>query len=773
MNNNNEKIALLIARMDSLQARQDQFRQEIQELRREISSLHPRTIPAPVVAAVPASAPQPQRPVVIPPTSPFAPKPRKSIDKSALEKFIGENLINKIGILITVIGVGIGAKYSIEHNLISPLTRIVLGYLVGTGLLLTGMKLKQKYEGFSAVLVSGAMAIFYFITYLGYDLYDLLPQAVTFGLMLLFTVFTVFAAIRYNRQVIAHIGLVGAYAVPFLLSDGSGRVVVLFSYIAIINAGILAVAFRKYWKQVYYAAFSWTWLIVFVWWVSQYDSQEHFTLGFAFTNLFFLLFYATFLAYKTGRNEVLSKGDIILLLANSFISYGFGYAILDGNTTGSQLLGLFTLGHALVHFAVAALVYRRELVDRKVFFLVAGLVLVFITLAIPVQLDGMWVTALWSAEAALLFWIGRTKQVPVYEKLSYPLMLLAFISICQDWAMTYQAWESPAERVPPLINTYFLNSAIAVAAFAFINKLYMSTPRAANTGKWATFYRILSFVLPGVLLYLVYNAFRLEIAYYWNQLYTASELQIQPDGQTYPTYYQNRDLLLFRDTWLVNYALLFFSLLSLLNLRKMKNEILSWVCLALNTLTLLIFLTWGLYTLSELRQNYLQQTLEPYYQHSVFNIGIRYISFACAAFLLWVTCLCLPLSPIRSRFRMAYNLLLHISIVWIASSELISWLDIIGSTAQYKLSLSILWGIYSLLLIILGIRQRKMYLRIGAMILFGITLIKLFFYDMVHLDTIAKTIVFVSLGTLLLVISFLYNKYKKAIADETTDEPEQ
>lgn len=764
-----------MAKLDNLLKRQEQFAREIFQLRSEISNLQQDKrnsdiyTPASVAPDVPAQIPtiQPRRPEVKPPP-PSAPRPRKPIDKSALEKFIGENLINKIGILITVIGVAIGAKYSIDHNLISPLTRIILGYLMGTGLLATGMKLKLRYEGFSAVLVSGAMAIFYFITYLGYDLYNLLPQAVAFGLMLLFTVFTVFAAIRYNRQVIAHIGLVGAYAVPFLLSDGSGRVVILFSYIAIINAGILIVSFRKYWKPVYYAAFIWTWLIVFVWWVSQYDPAEHFALGLAFTSLFFLLFYATFLAYKTGRNEILSKSDVILLLANSFICYGFGYAILEPDAIGSQLLGLFTLGHALVHFAVSTLVYRRRLADRKVFFLVAGLVLVFITLAIPVQLNGMWVTVLWSVEAALLFWIGRMKNSPVYEKLSYPLMLLAFISICQDWATTYEMWGNPAERILPLLNVYFLNSAIVIAAFAFINKWHISTPPATESGRWQAFYRILSFVLPGVLLYLVYNTFRLEIAHYWNQLYAASELQIQPEGQTYPDYYQNRDLILFRDIWLVNYALLFFSLLSLLNARKLKNETLSRICLVLNTLAILVFLTWGLYTLSELRQTYLQQTLEQYYRHSAFNIWIRYISLACAAFTLWVTHTCLL--PFRPQFRIAFDLLLHLSVVWIASSELISWLDISGSAAQYKLGLSILWGIYSLLLIVLGIWKRKMPLRIGAMVLFGITLVKLFFYDIVHLDTIAKTIVFVSLGTLLLVISFLYNKYKKAIADETTDE---
>ena len=83
--------------------------------------------------------------------------------------------------------------------------------------------------------------------------------------MVVFTSFTIVAAINYNRQVIAHIGLVGAYAVPFLLSDGSGQVAVLFSYMAIINSGILVIAFKKYWKALYYVSFILTWLIFLGW----------------------------------------------------------------------------------------------------------------------------------------------------------------------------------------------------------------------------------------------------------------------------------------------------------------------------------------------------------------------------------------------------------------------------------------------------------------------------------------------------------------------------
>ena len=132
-----------------------------------------------------------------------------------LEKFIGENILSKIGIVILIIGVAIGSKYSIEHDLISPLTRVILGYLVGLGLLGLGMKLKKAYKNFSAVLVSGSMTILYFMTYAAYSFYQLFPQILAFALMVVFTVFAVIAALNYKNQIIAHIGLVGAYAVPF------------------------------------------------------------------------------------------------------------------------------------------------------------------------------------------------------------------------------------------------------------------------------------------------------------------------------------------------------------------------------------------------------------------------------------------------------------------------------------------------------------------------------------------------------------------------------
>lgn len=704
------------------------------------------------------------------PTESFKSKPKFETPKISvkLEQFIGENLINKIGIAILILGVGIGAKYSIENNLISPLTRIILGYLVGLGLIGFGIKLKKNYLNFSAVLVSGAMAILYFITYAGYSFYDLFPQIFAFLLMVVFTVFTVVAALNYNKQIIAHIGLVGAYAIPFLLSDGSGNILVLFSYMTIINIGILIVAFKKYWKPLYVSSFVLTWLMYVIWFVFDYKEEEYFTIAIVFGFIFFILFYAIFLAYKLIQKEKFGALDIVFLLLNSFIFYGVGYAILDSNETGSQLLGLFTLANGILHFAVSAFIYKQNLGDKRLFYLVSGLVLVFITIAIPVQLNGNWVTLLWIGEAALLFWIGRTKQVPIYEYLSYPLMLLAFFSVFQDYneLNNFGYFNDSLIETPLIFNIYFLTSMLFVAAFIFINYIYNSKKYVAPFSKGNGLVIIISFAIPAMLLIVLYEAFRIEIVNYWDQLYYNSVITVEEGDDLYKQVYNNYDLRKFKSIWVINYSLLFVTILSFVNIKKLQNRKLGFINLGLNVFAILVFLTQGLYLLSELRESFLNQEMAEYYNVSNFNIMIRYISYVFVAGTFYAIYKYIEQEFMNANYKVFFNFLLAVSILWIASSELINWLDIAGSSQAYKLGLSILWGVYSLILISLGIWKNNKNLRIGAIVLFSITLVKLFFYDISHLDTLSKTIVFVCLGILLLIISFLYNKFKHIISDE-------
>jgi uncharacterized membrane protein len=203
---------------------------------------------------------------------------------------------------------------------------------------------------------------------------------------------------------------------------------------------------------------------------------------------------------------------------------------------------------------------------------------------------------------------------------------------------------------------------------------------------------------------------------------------------------------------------------------KLKNRDLALVNLGLNALVMAIFLFVGVYVLGTLKDSYLRHALPEYYISSGFNIGIRYILFAFAGLMLLASNRYIRqefLKPISGGLSVAFDAFLYITILWVGSSELIVWMDIMESTQSTKLGLSILWGVYALLLIVIGIWKTKKHLRIGAMALFGVTLLKLFFYDISHLDTVSKTIVLVSLGVLLLIISFLYNKYKNTISGES------
>ncbi|AHM63252.1 hypothetical protein D770_25035 [Flammeovirgaceae bacterium 311] len=795
----------LLQQLDALLLKQEELQYEMNELRRQVLSVTATASSTPPAAAEvtqqPKVDPAPQKapdgrgePAVnLPPAQPIysrkelqapagmeapakaapsgaapagaAPAGAANRPKSDLEKFIGENLINKIGIIIIVFGVAVGAKYAIDNELISPLTRIIMGYGAGLALIAFAMYLKKDYLNFSAVLLSGSMAILYFITFAAFSFYGLFPQAVAFGLMLLFTAFTVVAALHYNMQVIAHIGLVGAYAVPFLLSDGSGRVHILFSYMAIINGGILLIAYKRYWKPLYYLAFGISWLIYLAWFSLDYRVENHFAIGLGFAAVFFTIFYLTLLLYKLTRKEVFGQGDVVLLLFNSFIFFGVGYAILDGHPNAGQYLGLFTLLNALVHFIVCTLVYRKKLADRNLFYLLAGLVLVFITIAVPVQLEGNWVTLLWTGEAALLFWIGRGRGVQVYERLSFPLLLLAFASLVHDWSLYYPMGYSVGadSAFTPLLNPYFLTSLLFVAALAFMTWFGHKTA-SATIGK-KPLQQLQSYLTGLLLLVAAYYSFELEIVAYWTQQYEASHISIPETASEPAIWLYNISLLQFKTIWILNYSLLFVLALALFNILKLRNRELGWLTLALAGMVIIAFLTEGLNTLNTLRMQWQEPAEAAYYTQGMTNLLLRYLSFFLVALLLWSCYRLKKQSFLQLNIKIAYDFLLYGTILWIASNELVHWMSLGGYSNAHELGLSILWGVYALLVIGIGIGKKKKHLRIGAFVLFGITLLKLFFYDIAHLDTIAKTVVMVSLGILLLIISFLYNKYKHLIAD--------
>ncbi len=174
-----------------------------------------------------------------------------------------------------------------------------------------------------------------------------------------------------------------------------------------------------------------------------------------------------------------------------------------------------------------------------------------------------------------------------------------------------------------------------------------------------------------------------------------------------------------------------------------------------------MFITRGLYLAGELRESYLSKPSSADFS-SV--ISVRYLSLAALA-ILWLSAhKSMKIFNPGYSVQVAFSFLFNLTLLTVISNEFIQWMDVAGYQNQYKLGLSLICGSYALALVFAGIIKNKKHLRISAMVLFSITLLKLFFYDLVSLSTISKTIVLVLLGILLLFASFLYNKYKDLLS---------
>jgi uncharacterized membrane protein len=695
---------------------------------------------------------------------------KNKVVKSDWEKFIGGNLITIIGALVVFMGVIFGVKYSIDHSLINPLTRIVLGYAFGAGLLFTAFRLKDGYHNFSAIIASCAMAVMYFVTYAAYSFYGLLPQLLTFVMMSLFNGFTVLIATKYNRQVIAHIGLIGAYFVPFLLSTGSGDYMSLFSYMALLNMGILALAFRKNWIGLYYTTFAATW-VIFTFWVNfSYvrDPSELFGMGVGFSVIFFLTFYVMLLANKLTSNQKVGFIDVGMLLLNSMVFYGVGAVILAGIKGGDDFLGLFTLSIGVIHLVAVLLIYKLKKAQSDLIKFISGLVLVFLTISIPVQMDGEWVTLLWSVEAVFVFWFARSSKLFYNEFMAYAIMVIALCSVLMDWSLAQNAVRFNQDLQGYQYQTFIASMLLSIS-LGVIYYLSRKKGSGAEFGKrFPEALRIFNYALPAALILITYLTFMNEINIFWNTKYMLSEVKVNLSraGYEYPALYRNKDLKHFGIIASFVFSALFIGVLVAINRIKFQSRRLASLNIVSYSLLLFLFLLLGLMVLSELRVSYINRPNTEYFSYGLSNILVRYVAFATI-----VSVGVYIRREFESHFETSalkriVELALYSASLWVLCAELIHLLNLSGVKNQYVLGVSILCGIYSFVMTGIGIRQKKQHLRLGSMILFGLVLLKLFLYDISHLSTIGKTVVFIVLGILLLVISFMYNKYKNGISDE-------
>jgi len=669
------------------------------------------------------------------------PKPSFMERNPDLEKFIGENLLSKIGIVIFVIGMGFLVKLGIDNEVITESMRVGIGVLIGGGMIALAHYLRKSFTAFSSVLIGGALAVLYFTIALAFHEYAIIPQTAAFIIMVLITVFGVLLSVAYDNKVLAILAILGGFGTPFFLSTGEGNVAVLFTYILILDVGMLALVYFKKWNIINKLAYAFTYLIYIGAYFSKYlGSEEELRLTFfLFLTAYYLIFFLMNVVYNVANKRQFKAAEIILLLSNSAMYFGFGLSLVSDYKDGI-FNGLFTALVAIFNFVFAFTLYKRKGIDKNLMFLLIGLVLTFVSLVAPIQLEGNYITLFWAVEAVLLLWLANKSQLTIIRRTSILVTILMVISLAIDWQQNY----TPIGEYIVLnivFNKVFITSIFGLFSLWGTSKLLLHDEKLTigvvfiswkrnfyQVGLIAILYLSILFELNYQLVRAEYvDAFRLVLLGIYNYLFVIGLMQLyrfKPQKEL--------ALVVNLSAGITIAAYLTFFLIQVNALRELlpDSSAFYWHYLLLG---LFIFIVAKL-AKSQLTYFGLQSDYAKIIWGIVAFIGVYTLSIEIG----------------------------HLSVIYQSGSEL-------SSAEAYSVALKsvypVVWAISALILMITGMKYRIKTLRIASLVLFSITIIKLFFYDLAGNST-GKTISFILLGVILLLISFLYQKLKFIIQDD-------
>lgn len=269
----------------------------------------------------PRIAPQPP-PRVVP--SPPKPPPKPPIQ---WERFMGVKLFAWLGGLALFLALAFFIRYSFENNLIPPQMRIVIGFLVGLGLIVGGLRLSLSKSPVTVqTLCATGVLVLYADIFASHAFYQLIASSLaTFVLMALVTTTAFTLAVRLDAQVVAVLGLVGGFLTPILLSTGVDNPFGLFGYIAILDIGLIAVAFRKKWQHLMLLAAIAT-VLMQVGWVGKFFGVDKIYVAISIFLVFSALFtLALGLAHRLDLAERWTEAAAVLM---SFVPLAFALHLL-------------------------------------------------------------------------------------------------------------------------------------------------------------------------------------------------------------------------------------------------------------------------------------------------------------------------------------------------------------------------------------------------------------------------------------------------------------
>src|SRR5690349_5333733 len=362
----------------------------------------PAQQPSPVVAEAPPAGDSSKT------ASPLSPSFRngEGEDRNNLEARIGSHWLNRIGISAVLICAALALKLAIDNRWIGETGRIAIGLISGIAVVLWSERFRSKgYRLFSFSLKAVGIGVLYLSLWAAFQVYHLMPSGVVFACMLVVTCATCAMALTQDAEILGVYSIVGGFCTPLLLSTGVNREIALFSYVTLLNLGVLAMVVFKPWRRLLWIGFAGT-LILYLAWYAEYYDRKQFEPTLIFASRFFAIFA---LAPIVMLRQERGAGTMPLAFAfvNAVTYFLQAYAMISDISTTA--MAWFSLALATVYLGLNAARPRSsdKVAETNLKLMHLALAIALITVAIPIRLNAHWITIGWLVESGALLWLGN------------------------------------------------------------------------------------------------------------------------------------------------------------------------------------------------------------------------------------------------------------------------------------------------------------------------------------------------------------------------------
>jgi uncharacterized membrane protein len=629
---------------------------------------------------------------------------------------------------VLTLGIAFFLKYAFDNHWIQPAGRVALGLIAGVALLLVGERLQQAvYRGPAQGVVAVGIATLYLSVYAAYAFYQLVTQPVAFGFMVLVTATGVAMALHHEARAVAVLANLGGFLTPIVLSTDRDAGVALFTYLAVLDAGMLVAAWYRRWPEIGLLSFVFTHALYAAWfarWYAPVPVQQGVALVAAgvFLVLFSLVAPAEALSSRLPpRPEHLWRGPGLLALAAPVAAFVAARQVLY--PAHASILAIACLVLAAYYLVLARATAAAPGVGPHLLMLHGAVSLAFLTLTFPVQFSEHGLAIAWSVEGLVIVWGGLhlgARPLRLGGLVVLALAVVRWFSLLDDHA------QHPGTF---LLDHPALASTLALAAASALAAAYHTRGRALGDAE-----RFAEPALGLVAIVSLVTLVTVELQRHTLGLdhftlgLVVTVLWLGAAVLTLALAATDRTAVLFSAGTIM---LILVGLLAVAgDADRLGAERTLTPVANLRFLTgLLITAVYALYARAIQGQG-----LTAEYARHLHAAAAG----AAALFLLWHLSVEIALLPLER----------------VAPGEV---------SMAHHMGLSILWTLYAFVAMGVGLQRQQAALRVGAIGLFAITVAKVFLVDLGQLNAGYRILSFIVLGGLLILASFLYTRYRERL----------